>query len=167
MTITIRNYMEADLPYMKEIWNEIVEGGMAFPQEEGLTLEEARSFFAGQSYTGVAEENGEILGLYIVHPNNVGRCGHIANASYGVKPGQRGKQIGKKMVIDSLEKAGSLGFRIMQYNAVVAVNEGAVHLYKKLGFTPLGVIPNGFKQKDGNYVDIIPFYIEIDTEQIS
>lgn len=165
MSIMIRKYTEADLSQMLTIWNEIVEDGIAFPQEDTLTLEGARSFFAAQSYTGVAEENGEILGLYIVHPNNVGRCGHIANASYGVKSGQRGKRIGEKMVIDSLDVAGSLGFRIMQFNAVVASNEGAIHLYKKLGFTPLGVIPNGFKQKDGSYVDIIPFYIEIDTDR--
>ncbi|MBO0992418.1 GNAT family N-acetyltransferase [Bacillus sp. SD088] len=159
----IRKYTEADIPYMMSIWNEIVEEGLAFPQEEPLTLEEARSFFAEQSYTGVAEEKGEILGLYIVHPNNVGRCGHIANASYGVKSGQRGKRIGEKLVVDSLEVAGSLGFRIMQFNAVVAANKGAIHLYKKLGFSSLGVIPNGFKQKDGRYVDIVPFYIEIEA----
>lgn len=165
MGIILREYTEADLSQMITIWNDIVEEGMAFPQEEALTLEEARSFFAGQSYTGVAEENGEIVGLYIVHPNNVGRCGHIANASYGVKHGQRGKRIGEKMVLDSLEKAGSLGFRIMQFNAVVATNTRAIHLYKKLGFTPLGVIPNGFRQKDGRYVDIIPFYMEIATNK--
>lgn len=162
MGIIIRKYTEADLSHMRTIWNAIVREGTAFPQEEPLTLEEARSFFANQSYTGVSEENDEILGLYIVHPNNVGRCGHIANASFGVRSGQRGKRIGEKMVIDSLEIAGSLGFRIMQFNSVVATNKGAIHLYNKLGFTALGVIPNGFKQKDGSYVDIIPFYIEID-----
>lgn len=146
---------------MMEIWNSIVEEGMSFPQEEKLTIEGARSFFTEQSYTGVAEEHGEILGLYIVHPNSVGRCGHIANASYGVKPNHQGKGIGEKLVIDSLKVARSLGFRIMQFNAVVSTNKGAIHLYKKLGFTSLGVIPNGFKQKDGSYVDMIPFYIEM------
>lgn len=165
MGLIIREYTEEDLSFMVAIWNEIVEEGMAFPQEKPLTLEAARSFFAEQSYTGVAEDNGKILGLYIVHPNNVGRCGHIANASYGVRSGERGKRIGEKLVIDSLEKAELLGFRIMQFNAVVATNKRAIHLYKKLGFTALGVIPNGFKQKDGSYVDMIPFYIELDTDQ--
>lgn len=165
MSIIIRQYTEADVPYMMGIWNDIVEEGMAFPQEEPLTLKEAQSFFAEQSYTGVAEEDEEIRGLYIVHPNNVGRCGHIANASYGVQSGQRGKGIGEKLVMDSLTQAGLLGFRMMQFNAVVASNKGAIHLYKKLGFSPLGVIPNGFKQKDGRYVDMIPFYIEIETDK--
>lgn len=123
MSLIIRKYTEADLPQMMTIWNEIVKEGMAFPEENPLTYEEARTFFSKQSYTGVAEENGEILGLYIVHPNNIGRCGHIANASYGVKSGQRGRRVGEKMVIDSLKVAGELGFRIMQYNAVVATNK--------------------------------------------
>src|SRR5690625_1377247 len=164
MSIIIRQYTEADIPHMMGIWNDIIEEGMAFPQEKPLTLTAARSFFAEQSYSGVAEEDGDILGLYIVHPNNVGRCGHIANASYGVRSGQRGKGIGEKLVMNSLTQAGSLGFRIMQFNAVVVSNKGAIHLYKKLGFIPLGTIPNGFKQKDGRYLDMISFYIEIDNE---
>lgn len=163
--VIIRKYTNSDLPHMTEVWNEIVEDGIAFPQEKPLSLSEAKSFFAEQSYTGVAEEDGKIIGLYIVHPNSVGRCGHIANASYGVKSGQRGKRIGEKMVVDSLKIAATLGFRIMQFNAVVATNKGAISLYKKLGFTSLGTIPNGFRQKNGKYVDIIPFYIEIEKSK--
>lgn len=165
MGLKIRKYREADLSDMVMIWNEIVEEGIAFPQEEPFTLEGARSFFAQQTYTGVAEENGKILGLYIVHPNHVGRCSHIANASYGVRFDQRGKRIGEKLVIDSLEMVRLLGFRIMQFNAVVVTNETAIRLYKKLGFTALGVIPNGFKQKDGSYVDMIPFYMEVGEDK--
>jgi RimJ/RimL family protein N-acetyltransferase len=57
--------------------------------------------------------------------------------------------------------AGRLGFRILQFNAVVATNAAAIHLYKKIGFTPLGVIPGGFRMDDGSYADIFPFYIEL------
>lgn len=163
MEIVVREYTEDDLAQMNTVWNDIVEEGMAFPEEVPLTKETGDTFFAEQSYTGVAEEDGEIVGLYIVHPNNVGRCGHIANASYGVKSGQRGKNIGEKMVLDSLKVAAELGFRIMQFNAVVVTNKGAIHLYEKLGFTALGIVPNGFRQKDGSYVDIMPFYIELES----
>ena len=59
---------------MVKIWNEVVEDGVAFPQLELLTEESGRKFFAQQTYCGVAEdEAGEVLGLYILHPNNVGR----------------------------------------------------------------------------------------------
>ena len=34
MQITIRGYESRDLPLMVAIWNEVVEDGIAFPQEE-------------------------------------------------------------------------------------------------------------------------------------
>ena len=46
------------------------------------------------------------------------------------------------------------------WNAVVATNIHALHLYERLGFTQLGVIPQGFRMKDGHYEDIIPHYIK-------
>ena len=82
--MVIRSYTLSDLPAVIAIWNEVVEDGIAFPQEDCLTIETALDFFASQSYTGVAEIDGNIAGLYILHPNNVGRCGHICNASYAV-----------------------------------------------------------------------------------
>ena len=92
MDLTIRAYQEPDLPAMTAIWNEIVEEGAAFPQVECLDQESGEAFFSAQSYTGVAvdRETGELLGLYILHPNNVGRCGHICNASYAVASRSRG-----------------------------------------------------------------------------
>ena len=44
MEIVIRKYEEKDLCAMIEIWNEIVEEGNAFPQEEFLTLENGADF---------------------------------------------------------------------------------------------------------------------------
>ena len=161
--IIIREYRKQDMAHAMEIWNEVVREGVAFPQVEELTDQEAHDFFVSQSYTGVAEdrETGEIVGLYILHPNNVGRCGHIANTSYAVKSGRRGLHIGKKLVKDSLVMGARLGFRLMQFNAVVAANVHALHLYERLGFTRLGRIHQGFLMKDGHYEDIILLYIEL------
>ena len=91
----IRAYSEKDIPAMIGIWNEVVEDGIAFPQEDMLTPETGAGFFAAQSYTGVAEKDGDIVGLYILHPNNVGRCGHICNASYAVSSKYRGSTLGR------------------------------------------------------------------------
>ena len=161
MGIIIRKYSDTDLGAMTKIWNHIVKEGQYFPQENGLSIKEAAAFFTEQTFTGVAEEDGAIVGLYILHPNNIGRCGHIANASYAVKADQRGKRIGEKLVVHSLEMAKAAGFRIMQFNAVVANNKGAIRLYKKLGFKELGTIPGGFKIDDDTFMDIIPFYLEL------
>ena len=163
MSVRIRPYERTDAAAAAEIWNQVVEDGVAFPQMDVLTEESGHSFFEEQSFTGVAVEEmtGSIVGLYILHPNNIGRCGHIANASYAVSRNMRGRKIGELLVRHSLEKGGELGFRIMQFNAVVKSNAPALALYAKIGFTPLGVIPGGFLAKDGTYEDIVPHYIEL------
>lgn len=159
--MVIREYRKTDIPALTEIWNEVVSEGEAFPQMELLTADTAESFFASQSFTAAAEENGEIVGLYILHPNNVGRCGHIANSSYAVRSDVRGKHIGRQLVEDSLKRCAQLGFRVLQFNAVAADNKPALELYKSLGFVQLGVIPGGFFKKDGRYEDIIPHYFDV------
>ena len=143
-----------------QIWNEVVEDGVAFPQEDFLNAETGKAFFAEQTYTAVAEDTdtGNVLGLYILHPNNIGRCGHICNASYAVSRDSRGLHIGEKLVSDCLKQGAVHGFRVLQFNAVVASNIHARHLYERLGFQQLGVIPGGFRMKDGHYEDICPYY---------
>lgn len=159
--MTVRQYTPADIPAMIKIWNEVVEAGDAFPQEECLTAETGAEFFAQQTYTGVAEENGRIFGLYILHPNNVGRCGHICNASYAVAGDARGKHIGEQLVLDCLAQGKAHGFRVLQFNAVVESNVHARHLYERLGFEQLGTIKGGFRMKSGEYVNICPYYREL------
>lgn len=163
MKISVRGYEEKDLADMVRIWNEVVEDGVAFPQEELLNEVTGRAFFAEQTYCGVAQEEktGKIYGLYILHPNNIGRCGHICNASYAVRRDSRGLHIGEKLVTDCLEQGKSHGFSVMQFNAVVATNVHARHLYERLGFVQLGTIPKGFRMKDGHFEDICPYYREL------
>ena len=157
----IRKYEDKDLQQMISIWNEVVEEGIAFPQEELLDIVSGKAFFGAQSYTSVAEDEGQIVGLYILHPNNVGRCGHICNASYAVNNAYRGLHIGEKLVMDCLSEAKKLGFRVLQFNAVVESNIHARHLYECLGFTQLGTIPGGFRMKDWHYENICPYYHEL------
>ena len=157
----VREYTKGDLPEMIRIWNEVVNEGVAFPQEETLDEAGGEAFFASQSYTGVAEEDGKVYGLYILHPNNVGRCGHICNASYAVSSEARGRHIGEMLVKDCLRTGRELGFRVLQFNAVVESNVHARHLYERLGFVQLGTIPGGFRMKDGHYENICPYYHEL------
>ena len=157
--ITVREYISSDIDDMLKIWNEIVLEGEAFPQEETLTRDNAEEFFCAQSRTAVAVMEEKVVGLYILHPNNVGRCGHIANASYAVSSSFRGMHIGEALVRDSLRSSPMYDFSPLQFNAVVSSNLPAISLYKKLGFTQLGTIPRGFRRKDGSYADIIPHYI--------
>ena len=48
----------------------------------------------------------------------------------------------------------------MQENRKLIVHDNthALHLYERIGFTRLGVIPQRFRMLDGYYEDIIPHY---------
>lgn len=157
---------EYDKKYIEDaiaIWNEVVDEGVAFPQLDDLTPESGDRFFSSQSFTGIAfdADTKEAAGLYILHPNNEGRCGHICNASFAVRGSLRGRHTGEMLVRHCIKKGKELGFRILQFNAVVKSNTRALHLYEKLGFVRLGVIPGGFLMPDGHYEDIVPHYIEL------
>lgn len=128
--IIIRKYEQKDLSDFIRIWNQVVED----------------------------KESGKIYGFYILHPNNIGRCGHICNASYAVDREARGLHIGEKLVKDCLVQGKAHGFGVLQFNEVVASNIHARHLYERLGFEQLGTIPGGFRMKDGTYEDICPYY---------
>ena len=159
--MVIREYQPQDVAQMIAIWNEVVKDGVAFPQTEPLDEKSGAEFFAAQSCCGVADDNGELLGLYILHPNNVGRCGHICNASYAVSSKARGRHIGEQLVRHSMAQGKAYGFAILQFNAVVATNIHARHLYQRLGFVELGTIPGGFRMPDGSYADIVPQFIAL------
>ena len=73
MNITIRPFEKSDILSLITIWNKIVESGNAFPQEDYLNEKTGLDFFSSQTLTAAAFINNEIIGLYILHPNNVGR----------------------------------------------------------------------------------------------
>ena len=160
--IIIREYTDKDLPEMVRVWNEIIEAGIYFDYDEILTVDYVRRWFAEQTAAVVAERSdGHICGMYILHPNGRGRCSHIANASYAVEEASRGQHIGEMMVRDSIERAKSAGFRILQFNCVVEDKTAARQLYAKLGFTQIGTIPGGLQIKDESYVNTCPYYIQL------
>lgn len=163
MNVEIMAYKKNDLAEMIKIWNEVVKEGTASPQEELLTMQTGKHFFASQTYSAVAvnTETETICGIYILHSNNIGHCSHICNASYAVSLKSRGQHIGEKLVSDSLIQGQRHNFKVLQFNAVVATNIHARHLYEHLGFAQLGTIPKGFQMKNGQYEDICPYYHEL------
>ena len=157
----ITEYNIKYLDQVLELWNDIIDEGIYFPQIEKLTKENADSYFKSQDYTGIALYNDEVYGVYILHPNNIGRCGHICNASYAVSKNARGKGIGEMLVKDSMKKGSELKYRILQFNAVVISNKTAHKLYEKLGFNKIGIVEEGYLNKNNIYEDIVLYYIDI------
>lgn len=157
MEIILKNFEKKYTKQTAEIWNEVVEEASFFPGEKTLSEDEAEKMFFEQTETICALLNDKVVGVYILHPNNFGRCGHIANASYAIKREYRGKGIGRKIVSDCLQRAKNNGFKGLQFNAVVSTNYTAIALYLKLGFTIIGTIKNGYRLKDDSFVDTLIF----------
>jgi L-amino acid N-acyltransferase YncA len=154
MEIQLRDMRKEDQTACLKIFNEIIEEGGSFPFPDPYTKEEFDQFCKGMTLCRVLTEGKKILGFYVLGPNIPGRCSSIANASYAVDQNERGKHYGEKLVMDSLEEAKKLGFRMMQFNGVVDSNVHARHLYARCGFREIGVIPKGFQVKDGHYEDM-------------
>jgi GNAT superfamily N-acetyltransferase len=103
--------------------------------------------------TFVAEDDGKIVGSYMIKPNQPGLGAHVANCGYMVHPAVQGKGIGYAMGLHSLDFARKNGYRALQFNIVVSTNVVAVRLWEKLGFSIIGTVPQGFHHKELGYVD--------------
>jgi L-amino acid N-acyltransferase YncA len=108
--------------------------------------------------TYVAEIDGDILGTYILKPNQIDLGSHVANGSYMVHPNAHRKGVGLAMAHHSLSQAKTLGFLALQFNFVVGTNKAAMGLWKKLGFALIGTVPEAFKHSQLGYVDALILY---------
>ena len=161
MGIVLKDYQKKDMKQILPLWNEVVEEGSSFPFEESFTPDSLQKLIDTHLCAVTAWNKDQIEGMYILGPNLFGRCDSIANATYIVRKEVRGKHIGEQLVMDSLKKAKQLGFRILQFNGVVDSNIHARHLYQRCGFIEIGVLPKGFRVKDGHYEDMHIMYHEL------
>lgn len=101
------------------------------------------------------DDQGELVGIYYLRPNQPGLGSHVANAGYIVSEHARGRGIAALMCEHSQAEAKRRGYRAMQFNIVVSTNEGAVRLWQRLGFQTIGRVPEGFRHRDRGYVDTL------------
>ena len=100
----------------------------------------------------------QILGTYILRPNQSGGGSHVANAGFMVSASARGQGIGRAMAEHCLSEARRLGFRAMQFNYVISTNTAAIRLWQDLGFEIVGTLANAFRHPDKGYVDVYVMY---------
>ncbi|WP_052574091.1 GNAT family N-acetyltransferase [Haloferula sp. BvORR071] len=166
MAIPSLEIIPATPDHLEAIWRifqKVTDAGDAYVFEAGTTRDEFIAYwFAPSCHPHIALLDNEVLGSYIVKPNQPGRGSHIANASYMTASAARGQGIAGKMCQHSLQLAKSLGFRAMQFNIVVATNEVAVALWQKHGFRIVGTLPEAFRHASLGYVDAHVMFRELD-----
>ena len=122
-------------------------------------------WFADYMDTFVAvKENDEILGTYIIKPNQIDLGNHIANCGYMVNPDHQGKGTGKLLCEHSIQFAKGKGYAGIQFNIVVSTNTRAVKLWQKLGFKITGTTPKGFRHKELGFVDTYIMFKDLNSD---
>jgi L-amino acid N-acyltransferase YncA len=155
----IRRATEPDFEAIWEIFKKVIETGDTYVFAPNTSRKDAFIYWFGDGVTTyVAEDDGRIVGMYKLIPNQPGFGSHVANASFMVDPLCHGKGIGKAMGLHCLEQAKQAGYLAIQFNFVVSTNEPAVALWKKLGFSVVGTLQRAFKHKELGYVDAYVMY---------
>lgn len=158
--IKIRPFMDSDWPAVWRIIEPVFRTGETYAFSRDISENEAyKAWISLPKVTYVAvNQDDTILGTYYIKPNQPGQGNHICNCGYIVSENVRGQGIATKMCKHSQQEAVAQGFRAMQYNLVVSMNEGAVRLWKKLGFHIIGTIPEAFRHPVHGYVDAFVMY---------
>jgi L-amino acid N-acyltransferase YncA len=151
-----------DWPEIFPIFAAIVEAGETYAYPSGLTTEEARALWMepppGQTVIA-RDDDGVALGSAKMGPNRPGRGSHVATASFMVNPTQQGRGVGRTLGSYVIDWARAAGFHSMQFNAVVETNVGAVKLWKELGFTIIGTVPDAFDHPTKGLVGLHVMYL--------
>lgn len=161
--MTIRPAEERDREVVWQIFRATIAPGDAFVYDPNTPREEAMAYWFGPgTRTYVAEQNGRIIGSYILRANRPGLGNHVANAGFMVDPARRGSGAGRAMGHHALDEARRLGYRAMQFNFVISTNESAVHLWQELGFRIVGTLPGAFRHATRGFVDAHVMFRSLD-----
>ena len=153
--LNIRPATEADCDAIWEIFHAAVAAGDTYAFDPNISREEALAYwFREDRHTHVAEQDRQVVGTYILRPNQSGGGSHVAYAAFMVARKARGQGIGRAMGEHCLSEARRLGFRAMQFNFVVSTNDAAVRLWKRFGFKIIGTLPSAFRHPEKGYVDV-------------
>ena len=155
----IRPAINADHDAIWNIFHEIIAAGDTYAFDPQMPREEALAYWLrADTHTYVAEDDGGVVGTYILRPNQSGPGSHVANAAFMVARDAEGAGVGRRMAEHCLTEARRMAFRAMQFNFVISTNVRAIHLWKQLGFKIVGTLPGAFRHPEKGFVDVYVMY---------
>jgi len=151
----IRAATDADWPAIWSVLEPTFRRADTYTYAPDVTEEQARhSWMKVPTAIFVAcNDQGAVLGTYVLRPNQPGQGSHVSNCDYVVSDAARGMGVASALCEHSQQEALRMGFRAMQFNFVVSTNEGAVRLWRKMGFEIVGTLPGAFRHPRHGFVD--------------
>ena len=157
--MNIREATDNDFDAIWPIFNEIVSAGETYAYPPETTKKEAYELWMRvPRKTYVVELDNQILGTYYIKTNQGGPGSHVCNCGYMVSSKARGKGLATAMCEHSKKVAKELGYKAMQFNFVASSNEGAIRLWRKLGFETVGRLPKAFNHPVQGNIDALVMY---------
>lgn len=157
--LTIRLIRPEDADALWPILRDVMRAGDTYAIEPGLSRERLLDYWMqAPRATYVARQGEQILGSYYIKTNQAGGGAHVCNCGYITAPQARGRGVASAMCRHSQGVALDLGYLAMQFNFVVSTNEGAIRLWRKLGFEQVGQLPRAFRHPTAGLVDALVLY---------
>ncbi len=145
---------EPETDWLAGIWpifQEVVRAGDTFVFSPDTDEPTARAQWMLPAPAGVFvavnKSDGAIVGSSFVRPTQPGLGGHVANAAFMVAASASGQGVGRALAEHAIEWARQAKFSAMQFNFVVSTNTRAIALWKNLGFSIIGTIPEAFQHQ--------------------
>eukprot|EP01124_Arcella_intermedia_P020766 TRINITY_DN28273_c0_g1_i1.p1 TRINITY_DN28273_c0_g1~~TRINITY_DN28273_c0_g1_i1.p1 ORF type:complete len:190 (-),score=37.36 TRINITY_DN28273_c0_g1_i1:47-616(-) len=159
--VTLNYAVEEDYETLRGMLNAVIEEGMTYPQLNTLDEAQFRAYFSPSVFVAKRAKDNQIMGTFYIKPNFPGRCSHICNGGFIVKPEFRGQGLAYFLGKNFLVLAKDLGYRASMFNLVFESNVPSVRVWRSLGFKEIGRVPKAGLLKDGNYHDAIQFYYDL------
>lgn len=154
----IRDAAEADLPALRDIFNDAVLNTTAIWMDNVVDLASRQAWFAAraqQGYPILVAENaaGEVVGYASFgdwRPFD-GFC-HTVEHSVYIRADQRGKGLGPQLLATLIERAKACDKHVM-VAAIESGNAASIRLHQRLGFAITGQMPQ-VGRKFGRWLDL-------------
>lgn len=156
----IRPATDADWVAIWPIWHQVVAAGDTYTwaPDTGEAAARALWMLPPPAEVWVATEDDTIVGTAILKPNQPGLGDHVANAGFMVDAAMAGRGVGRRLAECVIRRAAEVGYRAMQFNAVVSTNTRAIGLWRSLGFDIVGTVPGAFRHSAHGRVDLHIMY---------
>jgi L-amino acid N-acyltransferase YncA len=156
-SIAIRAAEPADADAIAVIYNQGIEDRLATLETQTRSAAERRGWLTARGPRHpvlVSEANSRIVGWGSLNPFNPRPAyDHVADFSVYVERGWRGRGVGRRLLEALIARGGELGYHKLVL-AAFPFNAAGVALYRRLGFTEVGVYREQ-GQLDGKWVDVV------------